>query len=109
MQDSTQSHKRTYIILITAIVLVVLLLLGFFYIVKARSQAGRFPAKTTINGIDVSGMTATRAKNELANKAEQYTLTITERQGTETITGEEIGLTFIDNGDVDRLVKSFNP
>lgn len=109
MQETNQSHKRTYIILISAIVLVVLLLLSFFYVIKARNQSGRFPAKTSINGIDVSGMTATRAKNELANKAEQYTLTITERQGTETITGEEIGLTYVDNGEVDQLIKGFNP
>ena len=109
MQRSQSSHRRTYVILIGAIVLVVLLLLSFLYIIKARNQSGRFPAKTSINGIDVSGMTATRAKNELANKAEEYTLTITERQGTETITGEQIGLTFVDNGDVDRLIKGFNP
>lgn len=104
------SHKRTYIIIIAAVVVVVLAILAFLYCIMARHQEGRFPDKTYINGIDVSGMTAERAKTELAARAEDYALTILERDGvTETITGEEIGLAYVDNGDVDRLMEQYNP
>ena len=110
MDNETRSQKRTLIILIVAVVVVILIGLTLAYCVMASHHKGRFPDKTYINGVDVSGMTAQRAKNELADEVENYTLTIAERGGTtETISGEEIGLTYVDNGDVDRLLSKYNP
>ena len=110
MDNETRSQKRTLIILIVAVVVVILIGLTLAYCVMASHHKGRFPDKTYINGVDVSGMTAQRAKNELADEEENYTLTIEERGGTtETISGEEIGLTYVDNGDVDRLLSKYNP
>lgn len=110
MDNETRSQKRTLIILIVAVVVVILIGLTLAYCVMASHHKGRFPDKTYINGVDVSGMTAQRAKNELADEVENYTLTIEERGGTtETISGEEIGLTYVDNGDVDRLLSKYNP
>ena len=55
-------------------------------------------------------MTAERAKDELADSVESYTLTIQERGDvTETITAEDIGLAYVDSGDVDRLLEQYNP
>ena len=89
--EEVRVQKRNMIILIVAIVVVVLVGLTLFYCIMAKHQQGRFPAKTTINGIDVSGMTAERAKDELADSVESYTLTIQERGDvTETITAEDI-------------------
>ena len=79
MEEEVRTQKRNLIILIVAIVVVVLVGLTLIYCIMAKHQQGRFPAKTTINGIDVSGMTAERAKGELADKVESYTLTIQER------------------------------
>ena len=110
MEEEVRTQKRNLIIMIVAIVVVVLVGLTLFYCIMAKHQQGRFPAKTTINGIDVGGMTAERAKDELANNVESYTLTIQERGDvTETITAEDIGLTYVDSGDVDRLLEQFNP
>ena len=110
MDNETRSQKRTLIILIVAVVVVILIGLTLVYCVLASHHKDRFPAKTYINGVDVSDMTAQRAKNELADQVENYSLTIEERGGTtETISGEEIGLTYVDNGDVDRLLFQYNP
>ena len=110
MEETIRPQKRTYIIIIAAVVVVLLALLAFLYCIMARHQDGRFPNKTYINGIDVGGMTAGRAKDELADRVEDYALTILERGGaTETITAEEIGLAYVDNGDVDELLEQYNP
>lgn len=110
MEESTRPQKRTYIILGVALGVAVLALLVVAYCIMANNHAGRFPDKTYINGINVSGMTAQRAKNELAEQAEGCTLTILERGGvTETITGAEIGLEYVDNGEVDALLEQYNP
>ena len=82
MDNETRSQKRTLIILIVAVVVVILIGLTLAYCVMASHHKGRFPDKTYINGVDVSGMTAQRAKNELADEEENYTLTIEERGGT---------------------------
>jgi hypothetical protein len=109
-EQETRPRKRTYLILIVAIIAVLALIFGFFYGIMARQQSGRFPEKTYINGIDVGGMTATRAKNVLANQAEDYALTIRERNGvTETITAEDIGLAYVDDGEVDALLAEYDP
>lgn len=110
MDNETGSQKRTLIILIIAVVVVVLIGLGAVYCLMAQHHKDRFPARTYINGVDVSDMTAQRAKNALADQVESYTLTIQERGDvTETITAEEIGLTYVDNGDVDLLLEQYNP
>ena len=70
MEQEVRAQKKKMIILIVAVVVVVLVGLTLFYCIMARHQQGRFPANTTINGIDVSGMTAERAKDELANQVE---------------------------------------
>ena len=110
MEENIRPRKRTYVIVISAVVVVLLALLAFLYCVMSWRQADRFPEQTYINSIDVSGMTVGRAKRELARSVEQYELTIRERDGkTETITGEEIGLAYVDNGDVDDLFAQYNP
>ena len=58
MDNETRSQKRTLIILIVAVVVVILIGLTLAYCVMASHHKGRFPDKTYINGVDVSGMTA---------------------------------------------------
>ncbi len=108
--EKPRSNKALYIVLSIVLVLVVLLLMGVLYYMKAQNVTGRFPEQTYINGIDVSGMSASRAKAALADQAENYTLTISLRDGDmATITSDDIGLTYVDNGDVDALLASYDP
>ncbi len=105
-----EPEKKKRIWLVVALVAVVLVLLGFLYYVGATQHAGHFPAHTTINGIDVSGMTAQRAKKELSDQVADYALTIHAREGKEmTITAEDVELVYVDNGEVDQLLDQYSP
>ena len=56
-----------------------------------------FP-KTAINGLNCAGLTAEQVKEEIQKHIVDYTLSITERGGkTETLSGTEIGLTYVDD------------
>ena len=110
MKQTTKISKRTYAIIGAALAVVVLALGTFLYYIGVNSHAGRFPEHTTINGIQVGGMTADRAKAQLRSQVEAYTLTILERGGETTVlTAEEVGLTYVDGGEVDRLLEQFDP
>lgn len=53
-----------------------------------------FLKNTTLNGVDVSGMSVKQARSAIADSMKSYELTLIESNGmTEKITGEEIGLT----------------
>ena len=110
MEETVRPKKRTYIILGVVLAVVVLALLAFLYCINASHQRGRFPENTYVNGIDVGGLTAERAKKKLAEQAENYTLVIRQRGGvSETITAEQIELEYVDNGDVDALLAQYDP
>ncbi len=65
----------------------------------------RFFQGTMINGWDVTDETAEEVKEELQAGILEYKLTISERGGkTEEITGDEIGLVYTDNGEVDAIM-----
>lgn len=109
MSQATREQKRTSPVVFILIFLILLLFLGFFYYLAARYYTNRFPNHTTINGIDVSQMTPENAKAALNHHVQSYTLTIHERGGeTETIGAPQIGMTYADTGELDRLQDSFN-
>ncbi len=82
--------KRTFIIFSAGITLI-LLLLGIYGGV-ALYYEDHFFENTTVNGYDISGMTAEEAEKLVEEKAEEYDLTITTREGVqEVITGDKIG------------------
>lgn len=61
---------------------------------------------TVIYGIDCSQMNLEEVKAVVADKLDEYVLTIEEREDkTETISAEQIDLEFVDNGSINRLLK----
>lgn len=71
--------------------------IGFYY----RTH---FLEHATINGTDVSDLTAEEAKERLAASVENYTLTVKTREGkTETIRGEDIRYRLV----ADQEIQSF--
>lgn len=102
--------KQTGSMIYVLIVALFLALLVFFYALAARYYTGRFPNKTTINGVDVSNMTEANAVAALNRQVQEYTLTIAERDGvTEVIRARDIDLAYDDTGDVARLLEQYNP
>lgn len=61
---------------------------------------------TEIYGIDCSQMTLEEVKAVVADKLDEYVLTIEEREDkTETISAGQINLEFVDNGSIDQMLK----
>ena len=71
--------------------------------------ASHFFPKTAINGLNCAGLTAEQVKEKIQKHIVDYTLSITERGGkTETLSGTEIGLTYVDDHAVEKLLESQN-
>ncbi len=106
--DLPVRKKRGHPILLAVVLVLFVAFLGSvfytyrYYVDFFRSH---FYSGTTINGIDVSYMTVEEAKQNIANAIAGFTLTIEERDGvTETLTGDDIGLAYVDDLAVDRLM-----
>lgn len=76
------------------------------YIATAVYFSLHFYNGTLIYGIDCSHQTASEVKLEVEDKLSNYVLEIQERQNkTETISADQIGLEYVDNGGIDRMLK----
>lgn len=99
--------KRT----IGILVVMILLLLG---VVAAYTAIGmyyqtHFFEHVTINGIDVSDLTAEAAELLIAEQAEDYRVTLATREGTqEVIEGDNIGYHFVSGGEVQEFLEQQN-
>ena len=103
-EDRAQRRKRN--VRITAILLLgLVLIIGGVYLGMAWYFNGHFFSGTRINGQDVSGMTVENAKKTITREITNYKLTIRGRDDvTEVISAEDIGLTYVDDGAVERLM-----
>lgn len=110
--DLPIKKKRGHPILFAIVLVLFVAFLGtVFYTYRHYVDFFRnhFYSGTTINGIDVSYMTVEEAKQNVANGIAGFTLTIEERDGvTETLTGEDIGLAYVDDLSIDRLMMDQN-
>lgn len=62
---------------------------------------------TIIYGIDCSQMTAQEVKAEVADKLDEYSLQIIGRNDRiESLTAEQVALTFVDNNSIDRMLRA---
>jgi len=85
-------------------VLILVYLAGAFYFMS------HFTPNTTINDLDVSGMTEEQAEKLLTDEVRKYVLTVTGREGSGgLITAEEIGLKPVFNGLIGEFMDEENP
>ncbi len=83
--------------------LVIYLFLAFYY-------KSHFYHNTTINGVNVSGMTEAQAEAAINEEVESYVLTINERNDlTEKLHGEDIGLNTVYDEKLSDLLLTQNP
>ena len=62
---------------------------------------------TSVYGIDCSRKSVEEVKREVKDKLDEYVLEVQEREErTETISASEIGLQYVDNGGIDRMMKA---
>lgn len=106
---STGGRKGSWLLVLLSIILGLLLILfGIYAGISARYKDMFLPG-STINNLDVSGMTIAQVEQTLADNEGTYSLTLIERDGvTETITGEEIDFTLTFDGSLEELLEEQN-
>lgn len=91
--------KRT--IWITAVLLLLLTGVAAAYIAIGSYYETHFFENVSINGIDVSDLTAQEAEKLIAHRAEDYRVALVTKEGTqEVIEGGDIGYRFVSKGEV---------
>lgn len=91
------------------LILLILILAGI-YVFGASHYTTHFFPNTTINGISVGDMTVEDVKYAIQSVIRNYTLTIRERgDKTETLTGDQIYLQYVDDGEIQKCLDSQNP
>ena len=76
----------------------------------ADGYAGRFFEGTTLNGLNVSGMTAEEAEAAIREATEGWTLELRFRgDHVEKLTAEEIGYRYVPSGEIGRLLEEQDP
>lgn len=105
MKKGNKSHKILLCTLLISCIVIVLFYLGFaFYF------SNHFFFHTRINGIDASCKTAEEVNEILADEVQNYSLTMYGRNEiTDSITAQDIGLTYTPNGDVEKYLDEQNP
>ncbi len=80
------------------------------YLGVAFFYSNKFIPGTEINSIDCSDLTVGECEDRIGDEVENYTLTVQSRnQGDEVITADEIGYTYVSEGDEQKILKSQNP
>ncbi len=106
---STGGTGKKIAMIAGGMVLAVVVAAGVVYAGMGQKYRRVYFPNTTINGLDVSGLTPEETKQQITAGTSGYTLTIQERGGeSETITGNEIGLHPEFDGTLEQILESQN-
>ena len=110
-QERKKRKKRRKTAKRAAITLILLLVLAAIgtgaYLYMANYYGSHFFSGTTINGKDVSGMTAAEVKRDLLGITDTYKLEIIERDGVvEELNAGALGRSYVDNNLVEQALAS---
>ena len=101
-------RKSRKMLLIGAIIYV-LVMIAIYMGVSVYFMKHFFPG-SIINGIDCSSKTVEEAENMIANKVQDYSITIVGMDGKEeSISGARMNFAYVENGQVQELKDSQNP
>ena len=103
--------KKHKALKITGLTLAMILAVaGSAYAGISYYYSDKFFEGTTINGIDCSGKTAYEAEQEIAKTVENYSIEVDSRnQDSQTISGDQIGYSYVSDGSVLKLLKEQKP
>ena len=103
-----KKHKALKITGLTAAMVIVAA--GAAYAGMSYYYSDKFFKGTSINGVDCSGKTAYEVEQEIAKSVENYSIEVDSRnQEPQTITGEQIGYSYVSDGSILRLLKAQKP
>ena len=93
-----------------ASVLIAAVAAGAVYVVAGQKYKQVYFPNTTVNGLDVSGLTPEEVKRQITEGTSGYTLTLEERGGaSESISGAAIDLHPEFDGTLERILENQNP
>ena len=87
------------------IILGILIVLAAVYIVGCVYYSRHFYGGGTVFGIQMRNQTAESLKEQIIQKVGEYQLKIVTRDGEETITADQIGLEYDDQGEIEQLLE----
>lgn len=94
-----RKRKNTGQGIVSPVIIVILAVLFIAYFSGVLFFTGHFPPNTTVNNVDVSLKTVKQAESLLTEETQQYTLTVSGREGSGgTIKAGDIGLKPVFNG-----------
>lgn len=104
-QRKVRSMKKKALILSG----VVISALAVIYLIFSFYFLSHFAFHTTVNHVNVAGNSSARVEEKLAEEMKEYRLTITTRDGeTEVLSGENIGIEPVFDGEIQELLKKQN-
>lgn len=107
--SSSGRPKGSRLIVVLSVILGLLLILFGIYAGISTRYREMFLPGSTINNLDVSGMTISQVEQTMSDNQGEYSLTLVERDGiTETITGEEIDFALSFDGSLQQLLEEQN-
>lgn len=97
-------HRKGNVLILIIVIIVVgtAIALSFFDVFGNR---GTFLKGTTVNGVDVSHMTAAEAKKTIEKVVDQYQLTVIFEDGKETYSAKDLGLTLQTGSKLKKLIQ----
>lgn len=110
--DPEKKKKVRRRVLLAAVICAAVLAVSAFgwYCAESRRYAGVFFPNTTLNGIDVSQMTAEEAKKSINDQVAGYQITVKSRGNSdEIIRGTDVGLTYAFDSTIDQLIAGQKP
>lgn len=109
LKETPEKKKGHKIAILTTILCLSAILLAYFGI--AGYFTGRFFPGTTINGMNCGNLTVEETTEKwLRSHAEQYSLTLLDREGNELIkiSAQDIHIDFSDDGSISRILENQN-
>jgi len=104
-----KSGKKAVLIVCGCIAAALVCAFLWYYTASQKYKTEFFP-NTTVNGIDVSGITAKEAEKKVNTQINDYILTVSARdQKDETITGKEIGMKYVFGDYFENLIAAQKP
>ena len=92
-------------LVIVIFLLIILILAGAVYALGVNHYQKYFFPNTTVNGVDYSGKTAEYLKEKNSDTAEDYLLTIYDRDGNKyLLKGPDFSYAYVDNGEEEKLL-----
>lgn len=80
------------------------------YLGVSYYYSSHFFPKTVLNGLNCAGLSVEQVKDKIQSQILGYTLTLEERGGqTEQLTGDQLGLKYVDDKKVEALMEEQNP